>query len=216
VSYITVLVPGRWEGTFRKDVLLRFSLPTVCTYEETGYSYNRHEVEDNSLNLQRHESLIFNTSFKALNPCSRVLGKLLFPQIVILFPTFVEPAGYWLCSQRPSTCPRSEPDQFSPHLPFYHFNFNILHLPLRLPVGLFPSGITAETLYAFLFFYIHARYFALVTFSILSTEKYLAKRKNHEALNHAIFSSHLLLLFSWAQVTPSVSHSLNLLPMLFP
>lgn len=94
MSYITVLVPCRWEGTFRKDVLLRFSILTVCTHEEPRYSCNRYDVEDNSLNLQRYESLSFNTSFKALTPWSRVLANLIVPYLVKIFHTFVEPASY--------------------------------------------------------------------------------------------------------------------------
>jgi hypothetical protein len=69
---------------------------------------------------------------------------------------FMEPEGSLPCSQGPSTCPYSEPDQFNPvhTIPSYpskiHFN-TAPYLYLGLPSGLFPSSIPTNMLYASLF-----------------------------------------------------------------
>jgi hypothetical protein len=69
---------------------------------------------------------------------------------------FMEPEGSLPCSQEPSTGPYPEPDQSEttpPHhyLPKIYEYFNIIHLRLGLPSGLFPCGFPIYILYAFLF-----------------------------------------------------------------
>jgi hypothetical protein len=64
----------------------------------------------------------------------------------------MEPEVSLSCSQEPSTGPYPEPDQYSSyHSIISKIYFNIIHLRLGLPSGLFPSGFPTNILYAFLF-----------------------------------------------------------------
>jgi hypothetical protein len=74
----------------------------------------------------------------------------------------MEPDGSLPCSQKPSTGPYPEPDQYNT----YHHILSLLrsililstHLRLGLPSGLFPSGFPTNILYVFIFspFVLHA------------------------------------------------------------
>jgi hypothetical protein len=62
----------------------------------------------------------------------------------------MDPESPLPCSQEPSTGPYPEPDQSCPQHPILsNIHFNIIHLPTRLPRGLFPSGFPRNILYAF-------------------------------------------------------------------
>jgi hypothetical protein len=73
---------------------------------------------------------------------------------------FMEPKGSLPCSQEPATGPYPEPDWSSPYRPILCIVRPILilstHLRLGLRSGLFPSGFSANILYAFIFAIIRA------------------------------------------------------------
>jgi hypothetical protein len=59
----------------------------------------------------------------------------------------MEPEGSLLHSQAPAICSHPEPDQSSPSY-LLKTHFNMIHLCLGLPSGLFLAGLPTKTLYA--------------------------------------------------------------------
>jgi hypothetical protein len=109
-------------------------------------------------------------------------------------------------SQKPTTCPYSEPDLFSPCLSFTSWRcISILfsHLLLGLPCRLFASGFPTKTLYALLF-YPYVLHSPSISFSMVwSTRQCLVSSTCHLVPRNLILSTPLLPRPSYTKLSSS-------------